>query len=146
MMLPFLKYINNPEHEWVCCIRMPYETHVWQVGDVSALNRAFKIALAKAKREYLKYHANPRFEPIDIVPLLNKAWKKSFNSDIDVRAAIVHHRWNPLNYNLLDHLNHASQQPVLDLTATDAPSDEYLMPHHSLFQILLLVLDAITWI
>jgi hypothetical protein len=29
MMLPFLKYINNPEHEWVCCIGMPYATHVW---------------------------------------------------------------------------------------------------------------------
>jgi hypothetical protein len=132
MMLPFLKYINHPEHEWVCCIGVPYATHIWQVGDASALNGAFKIALAKAKREYLKYRSNPRFEPTDIVPLLNQAWEKSFNSSVDVRAAIAHRGWNPLNYNLLDHLNHVSQQPVLDLTATDAPSDapsdEYLMP------------------
>jgi hypothetical protein len=28
MLLPFLKYINEPRHEWVCCIGVPYATHI----------------------------------------------------------------------------------------------------------------------
>ena len=27
--LDILSYINNPEHEWVVCIGMPYGTAVW---------------------------------------------------------------------------------------------------------------------
>jgi hypothetical protein len=88
MMLPFLKYINDPEHEWVCCIGVPYATHIWQVGDASGLNGSFKINLAKAKWEYLKHRSKPTFEPTDLVPLLNKAWEKNFNSRDNVLAAI----------------------------------------------------------
>jgi hypothetical protein len=51
MMLPFLKYVNRPEHNWVYCFGVPYATHIWQVVDASSLNGAFKIELAKEKRE-----------------------------------------------------------------------------------------------
>jgi hypothetical protein len=88
MMLPFLKYINDPEHEWVCCIGVSYATDIWQVGDASGLNGSFKIYLAKAKREYLKHRSKPTFEPTDLVPLLNKAWEKSFYNKDNVLAAI----------------------------------------------------------
>ncbi len=69
MSLPFLQYVNDENHKWFCCFGIPYATHVWQVGDASALNGAFKIHLTKAKREYIKKRGAPRFEPTDIVPL-----------------------------------------------------------------------------
>ena len=33
--LPFLWYITDEAHEWVCYIGVPYGTAVWQVGDSS---------------------------------------------------------------------------------------------------------------
>jgi hypothetical protein len=53
LKLPFLKYINNPDHLWTVCLGAPYGTHIWQVVDSSELNGFFKIALSKAKVEYL---------------------------------------------------------------------------------------------
>ncbi len=117
MMLPFLKYKNDPEHGWVCCIGVPYATHIWQVRDASGLNGSFKITLAKAKREYLRHRSKPTFEPTDLVPLLNKAWEKSFNNRDNVLADISHRGWNPLNYNLLNFLKTAEKN-VIDLTTT----------------------------
>ncbi len=114
-MLPFLKYINDPEHERVCCIGVPYKTRIWQVGDASGLNGAFKIALSKAKREYLKHRDRPNFEPTDLVPLLNKSWERSFNNKSNALKAITYRGWNPLNFNLLDCLK-ASEGMVVDLT------------------------------
>ncbi len=77
IMLPFLKYIDDPEHGWVCCMGVPCATHIWQVGDV---NGTLKIALTKAKREYIKHRKKPGFDPTDSVPLLNRAWESSFNN------------------------------------------------------------------
>jgi len=54
MMLPFLRYIGDRSHEWKCCFGVPYATHLWQVGDASGINGAFKMNLTKAKREYIK--------------------------------------------------------------------------------------------
>ncbi len=70
-MLPFLKYIFDPEHEWVCCIDVPYATHIWQVGEAIGLNGAFKIALSKVKREYLKHRDRPNFEATFILTIIN---------------------------------------------------------------------------
>jgi hypothetical protein len=68
MMRPFLEYVNNPAHKWMCCFGVPYATHVWQVANASSLNSSYKIELAKEKRKYLEYCAVPKFEPTDIVP------------------------------------------------------------------------------
>jgi hypothetical protein len=57
MKLLFLKYISNEEHLWTVCLGVPYGTHIWQVADSSELNVSFKIALIKAKTEYLTYKA-----------------------------------------------------------------------------------------
>jgi hypothetical protein len=127
MMLPFLQYINNPQHEWVCCIGVPYATHIWQVGGASGLNGAFKINLAKAKGEYLKHRLKPTFEPTDLVPLLNKAWEKSFNNRDNALAAISYRGWNPLNYNLLNFLK-TTEKKVIDLTTGGNDEDLPLPP------------------
>jgi hypothetical protein len=36
--IPFLNYINNPTSKWMVCVRVPYETSLWQVGDSSQQN------------------------------------------------------------------------------------------------------------
>jgi len=114
MMLPFLKCVMDPSHRWHCCFGVPYATHIWQVGDASAINGSFKINLTKAKREYIKKRGAPRFEPTDIVPLLNKAFPLSFGNQKGAIKAIAHRGWNPLNYNLLTVL--PDQKDAIDLT------------------------------
>jgi hypothetical protein len=73
MMLPFFDYINNLNHKWFACFRVPYATHLWQVDDASSLNGAFKIELTKAKLNCIKHCSVSNFEPIDIVLLINIA-------------------------------------------------------------------------
>jgi hypothetical protein len=101
MMLPFLDYINNPNHKWFTCFGVPYATHLWQVDDASSLNGAFKIELTRAKRNYIKHRRIPKFEPTDIVPLTNIAFSKSFGKTENAKRAIEKKGWNPLNYYLL---------------------------------------------
>jgi hypothetical protein len=52
--LPFLDYINTEENKWTVCIGVPYGTHIWQVGDSSKQNGAFKQALTVPKEEIMK--------------------------------------------------------------------------------------------
>jgi len=120
MMLPFLKCVTDPSHRWHCCFGMPYATHIWQVGDASAINGSFKIHLTKAKREYIKKRGAPRFEPTDIVCLVNKAIRLSFGNQKSAIEAIAHRGWNPLNFDLLTVL--PDEKDAIDLT------DEPLKP------------------
>jgi len=117
MMLPFLKYVNRPEHKWVCCFGVPYVTHIWQVADASSLNGAFKIELAKAKRNYIDHRDVPKFEPTDIVPLVNRAFPNSFGKNKNAVKAIAERGWNPLNYNILTKMqgNEMPGNEVVDL-------------------------------
>jgi hypothetical protein len=102
VMVPFLKYINVLEHEWVRCISVPYTMHIWQVADASELNGLFKIELTQAKWEYLRHQTTARFLPTFIVPLVKHAWQRSFGDQDHVAKAIASCGWNPLNYCLLD--------------------------------------------
>jgi hypothetical protein len=101
--LSFLEYISNPDHLWRVCIGVPYGTHVWQVADSSELNGAFKIAMTKAKREYLlhKHSSQQSFCPTDLMPLLCQAWNNSFGKYKNGEKAIKERGWGPLNYRLL---------------------------------------------
>ncbi len=121
MMLPFLKYVNNPGHKWYTCFGVPYATHIWQVADASSLNGAYKVELAKAKCKYIKKRETPKFEPTDIVPLVNMAFPKSFGNRKNAIKAIADRGWNPLNFNILTTLPAAAKN-VVDLTA-DRGSD-----------------------
>ena len=55
---------------------------MWQVGDSSEQNGAYKIALARAKEELIgkkqRMMVTPTIEPYEITPLINIAWAQSF--------------------------------------------------------------------
>jgi hypothetical protein len=70
--------------------------------------------LTKAKHEYIKQQGAPRFEPTDIVPLVNKAFPWSFGNQGSASRAIAQRGWNPLNFNLLTVL--PDKKNVVDLT------------------------------
>jgi len=116
MMLPYLKYICNPSHKWYSCFCVPYATHVWQVADASSLNGAYKIELAKAKCKYIEHRNVPKFEPTDIIPLVNMAFAKSFGSQKNALKAIADRGWNPLNYNILATYQYFEKENTVDLT------------------------------
>jgi hypothetical protein len=95
--LPFLKNVSDDAHRWKVCLGVPYGTHLWQVGDSKKQNGAFKTAIYKAKRDYLRfwYINNQKFVPTDIVTLVNTAWDKSFAKVQSSRSAIMATGWNP---------------------------------------------------
>ena len=101
----FLKYIMHPDHSWSVCIGVPYGTALWQVGDSSEQNGAYKVALTKAKENLIKQKHKKMMkltiEPYEIIPLVNHAWAQSFARPISNRKAIAERGWNPLNRNLL---------------------------------------------
>ena len=121
MMLPFLQYVNDPRHKWYCCFGVPYATHIWQVADASSLNGSYKIELAKAKRKYIEKRDTPKFEPTDIIPLVNMAFPRSFGNKKNAIKAIADRGWNPLNYNILTSL--PQQKDVVDLSATTVTTE-----------------------
>jgi hypothetical protein len=121
MSLPFLQYVKNESHNWFCCFGIPYATYIWQVGDASALNGEFKIHLTKAKCKYIAKSCSPRFEPSDIVPLVNYAFPKCFGSTKSATKLVAERGWNPLNYNLINFLPGAND--VADLTSVTASSN-----------------------
>jgi hypothetical protein len=82
--LPFLQYVNNPEHEWVVCIGVPYGTLYWQVADSSEQIGSYKMALTTAKKESVKKKQracfqNARIKTYEIVIIINEAWKHCFS-------------------------------------------------------------------
>jgi len=101
MMLPYLKYIYDPSHKWYSYFGVPYATHIWQVADASSLNGAYKIELVKAKHQYLEHRNQPKFEPTDIVPLVNMEFGNSFGNQKNEVRAIADRGRSPLDYNIL---------------------------------------------
>ena len=81
--LDFLRYINENEHKWCICVGVPYGTSYWQVGDSPEQNGSFKICLTELKdllmKKQMRYHiSDMQIQLTDIIPLVIKAWKKSF--------------------------------------------------------------------
>jgi hypothetical protein len=105
--LDFLRYINNRETRWTVCIGVPYGTHLWQMGDSSEQNGAFKQALIKQKQKIIyeksKLHLPGKVEKQDIIGLVHHLWNASFAKVESNKKAIRNRGWNPLNYKLLDH-------------------------------------------
>lgn len=103
--LQFLQYINDPKHRWAVNIGVPYGTHLWQVGDAAELNGSYKIGLTRAKEE-LNKHRRARYQPLifkptDVMPLTNKAWRRSFGDTTKGVKALSKRGWNPCNRMLL---------------------------------------------
>jgi hypothetical protein len=106
----FLRYINDQAHRWTVAIGVPYGTHVWQVGDSSEQNGAFKMSFNKwlealfDKKKQLGIP--PTFSRSDIVPLVCWAYyNESFAKVESNRKAIAERGWGPetLDRRLLQH-------------------------------------------
>jgi hypothetical protein len=105
--LPFLDYINTEENKWTVCIGVPYGTHIWQVGDSSQQNGAFKQALTVRKEEVMRKKAEMQLGSVnierhDIVGIVHYAWNHSFSRIESNKKATAERGWNPLTYTLLD--------------------------------------------
>jgi hypothetical protein len=124
--LPFLQYVNDPAHQWIVCIGVPYGTSYWQVGDSSEQNGSYKMALTKCKKELVlkKQRAcmkNARIETYEIVIVVNAAWNKSFARISFNKQAIAARGWYPLTRNLLDHPEiAATQEQSTEMNQTDS--------------------------
>ena len=104
--LPFLEYITDNKHEWQVCIGVPYGTSLWQVADSKEQNGSYKIAMSKAKKEFLEQKIRmfidpPSLTPTDVIPLVNEAWSASFSRIEKNKKAIAKRGWGPCNRNLL---------------------------------------------
>ncbi len=81
--LPFLDYITAEDTKWTDCIGVPYGTYVWQVGDSSKQNGAFKMALTVVQQSIFEKKMNVQFERTniehhDIVGIIHDASEKKF--------------------------------------------------------------------
>ena len=99
--LPFLEYITNEFHRWHVCIGVPYGTHIWQLADSTEQNGCFKMALTMLKRTIMSSRDIKTFYATDIIPLVKKAWVKSFARVESNKKAICARGWGPLNRALL---------------------------------------------
>ena len=102
---PFLKYINTPEDHYVTCIGVPYGTALWQVGDSKEQNGSFNMAMTSEKRKLVRKKEQMslpgKLVATDLIPLINKAWLKSFARKDKNKIAIAERGWNPYNRCLL---------------------------------------------
>jgi hypothetical protein len=103
----FLEYINDDKHRWSVCIGVPYGTPLRQVGDSMYQNGQFKIRVTMFKEQLLLRRndlmAKLELIPYDIIPIVNYAWKGSFDNVENNKKAIVDRGWYPLNRMLLLH-------------------------------------------
>ena len=105
LQAPFLKYINTPEDHYVTCIGVPYGTALWQVGDSKEQNGSFNMAMTSEKRKLVqakeKMSLPGKLVATDLIPLINRAWSKSFARKEKNKIAIADRGWNPYNRILL---------------------------------------------
>ena len=98
--------MNEKKTEWAVCIGVPYGTSLWQVGDSSQQNGAYKMALTVAKRELMsrkqsKLMVGHQIEPHEIMLLVNYAWRRSFGNVTGNKRVIAERGWYRYNRNLL---------------------------------------------
>jgi len=105
--LSFLDYVTDERTKWTVCIGVPYGTNLWQVGDSSQQNGAFKMRLTYEKKalieEKSKLYMECRIEKHDVVGLVHRCWNKSFQRVDSNKHTMSEQGWNPLTYNLLNH-------------------------------------------
>ena len=105
LQVPFLRYIKNSEHLWKACIGLPNGTYKWQVGDAKEQNGNYEIFWVREKNKLVLYRIcmglDSNLERNDILPLLNLAWKKSFDNVWTNKRAIWDRGWYPEKRRLL---------------------------------------------
>ena len=85
---------------------MPYGTALWQVGDSSEQNGAFKMNMSIAKRDLFNDRLNSFQHDLhlihtNVMPLIVKTWMKSFGRVESNRKAISSCGRDPYNLTLL---------------------------------------------
>ena len=106
MELPFLQYSNYPLHLWISLIGIPYGTSLWQVGDSTEHNGAYKMTLARIKKISIEWKEKMMItrltiEVAEIMILVDYAWDKSFAQVKINKASIAERGWFLLNCKLL---------------------------------------------
>ena len=105
LQVPFLRYVNNPQHRWIFCIGLPNGTHKWQVGDSKEQNGSYKVEWTREKAKLVQYRVqnglSACLEKSDCLPLLNIIWSRSFGRKATNKKAIADRGWNPCNRRLL---------------------------------------------
>jgi hypothetical protein len=103
-MLPFLRYVNHPDHLWWACIGVHMQLILWHPHDSLDFNGTFKIKLYKTKQEYLKErpYNMKKYVPSDIILIINRCWPHKLGNKRFARNAISQSGWFPLNYALLN--------------------------------------------
>ena len=97
-------------------------------------NGSFNIALGKAKKELVDFRLQKSLpaslQSKDLIPLLNKAWSKSFGRVKQNKKGISDHGWNPLNFNLilLPEIRATMTQKEIQAEKEETPT--IILPNH----------------
>ena len=122
--LDFLDYCRKPDTKWSVSIGCPESTHLWQIQDSSEMNGLNKRWTYHYKDQLLAFKRRMNLPLIikrpDIIPIVNRAWKRSFAIVKSNRSAIEERGWNPPNMALLHHpaILATKPQPQLNNTST----------------------------
>jgi hypothetical protein len=134
--LPFMRYVQDKEHEWKVCIGVPNGTAYWQVGDSAEQNGSWKMATTREKRKLSQFRISMgmpvNIRPSDIVPIVNTAWQQSFARVQTNKRAISRRGWTPLNRGLLKSPDVLKTKVVMTgettTTTTPTPPQEMVAP------------------
>jgi len=135
---PFLRYINSPEDHYVTCIGVPYGTALWQVGDSKEQNGSFNMAMTFEKRNLVQKREQMslpgKLVATDIIPMINRAWTKSFARKEKNKVAIADRGWNPFNRILL--LDPTIRATMTEHELASEASNNLIPPsiHHNIYK------------
>ena len=110
LQLPFLKYTNSStndkQRKLIFTLGTKKYTDVWQVGDSCRQHGCWKMAMNVEKDALLNFkhrHAfeSTDFDRCDIVPLIKRAWKKSFSIRNNNSEATIDRGWFHLERRLM---------------------------------------------
>ena len=121
--LDFVEYCRRPENKWNVSIGCPESTHLWQIQDSSEMNGQNKLWTYHYKDKLLAFKRRMNL-PLairrpDIIPIVNRAWKRSFAVVETNRSAIEERGWNPPNMALLHHPDILPTKPPPPLTSNN---------------------------
>ena len=129
---PFLQYINTPVDHYVTCIGVPYGTALWQVGDSKEQNGSFNMAMTSEKRNLVNKKEQMslpgKLVATDIMPLINRAWARSFARKEKNQVAIADRGWNP--YNRIPLLDHSIRATMTEQELQSEARNNLLPPHY----------------
>ncbi len=132
--LPFLTYINDPEDHWIACIGVPYGTILRQVGESKEQNGSFNMAMTTEKQKLLELKnslglQNDGIVDTNLMPIINRAWAKSFARVDKNKNAISDRGWNPRKKALLLDPVKRSTMTAKEKTNCHNQANQIIMPN-----------------